>query len=441
MQHPHDATIEAMLLDQFPPDGPGVAVAVVHSGQVIHRAGYGLASREWGIPVAPDTVFGLASLTKPFTAMAVLRLVAEGRLDLAQPVTAYLPDYPATGDAVTIAHLLSHTSGIPNFITQLDDFWDRHAPVDHSRAELLALFADRPLEFAPGSRYSYSNSGYCLLGMIIEAVTGSTYAAFVENTLLAPLGMDGAHYFDRTCVIPHLAGRYLRGDDGTYQLPPYVSPTLLSSAGGLAASVDDLIAWDAALRARTLLPPDLHEQMWSPVRLTDGRTEGYGFGWGLSHYRGRRVVHHAGGIPGYSSFYGRFVDDGLALIVLTNLGLYDAAGLAKQLANLVLELPAPAGESVALPQAELQRVVGRYRNVVGEAIEIVRTDDATGMRGGPLAMHGELSHDLVPVGDALFRAADDPDVTARFEDLGLNGYERVTVVVPFYWFAVYRERT
>jgi CubicO group peptidase (beta-lactamase class C family) len=427
-----DDAIEELLSRQLPPDGPGVAVAVVRGGQVIHRAGYGLASRQWSVPADPDAVFGLGSLTKPFTALAVLRLVAEGRLDLEQSITACLPEYPATGREVTMAHLLTHTSGIPNYITRLPDFWARHAPLHHSPAEIRALFADRALEFTPGSRYSYSNSGYCLLGMIVEAVTGMRYEVYVESTILEPLGMRNARYFDNTRIIPRLAGAYTRDDSGTYGLPPRVSPTLLYAAGGLAASVDDLIIWDQALCERRILPPDLHERMWSPVRLIDGREEGYGFGWGLSSYRGRRVVHHAGGIPGYSSFYGRFVEDDLALIILTNLGLFDAAELAKQITNLVLDLEAPAREPVSLPRAALAHMVGRFSNAVGEALEVVRSGDS-------LALRGEMAHELMPVSETVFRATDDPDVEVHFEDLGPAGYARVKVIVPFYWFVVYRQ--
>jgi CubicO group peptidase (beta-lactamase class C family) len=423
--------IEELLSQRFLPDGCGLAVGVVHSGTVIHRAGYGLASREWTVPAQPDTVFALASLTKPFTALAVLRLVAEGRLDLERPVTAYLPDYPTTGNGVTIAHLLTHTAGIPNFVTAEPDFWQRTAGFDLTRDEVRALFDRKPLEFAPGTRYSYSNSGYCLLGMIIEAVTGTSYGDFVTTQILTPAGMRGARYNDGIQVIPRLAGGYRRDGAGTFRLPPHVSAALLYAAGGLAASVDDLIAWDQVLRERTLLPPELHERMWSPVHLADGHEEGYGFGWGLSTYRGCRVVHHAGGIPGYSSFYGRFLEDDLAVIVLTNLGLFDAGGLAKQLADAVLKLPETAHGPVELLETDRTRMVGHYRNAVGEELEVVPS-------GNSLAVKGQITRELVPAGTGVFVAADNPDITVRFEDDGPAGYSRVKVIVPFYWFVVYR---
>ena len=164
---PHLDAIDKIVQEYIPPGGPGAAVAVTRAGQLIHSAGYGMASLEWGQLVTPDTVFGIGSTTKPFTATAILMLERDGLLSTSAPLTDYLPGYDTHGAAITLTHLLTHTSGIPNFITR-PGFWESVAPLEHDHARLRALFEPLPLDFAPGERYSYSNSGYCLLGMIIE---------------------------------------------------------------------------------------------------------------------------------------------------------------------------------------------------------------------------------------------------------------------------------
>ena len=173
--------------------------------------------------------------------------------------------------------------------------------------------------------------------------------------------------------------------------------------------------------------------MRTPVRLNDGREMGYGLGWGLSRYRGRAVTHHAGGVPGYSSFVGRFLDDGMTIIVLSNIGLFDAGGLAKEIANALLNLPAPERVAVPVAASELDACAGVYDNFIGESLEVSR-------KGEALTVSGELTCDLISLGDATYASADDPDITVRFEQADERGYTRVMVVVPFYWYVVTRKR-
>lgn len=420
--------IETIVNARIDPLGPGVAVAVVKDGEVMHRKGYGLASLEWGCAIAPDTVFQIGSLTKPFTATAILLLEQEGKLRLSDPITAYLPDYPTHGQTITLTHLLTHTSGIPNYVTQ-PGFWERESRTDRPPAELTQLFRHLPLDFAPGARYSYSNSAYCLLGMVIETVTGQPYGDFVRERIFAPLGMAHSSYMHHAAIIPRRADGYDCTESG-YARAPYMSMTLPYSSGSLGATLDDLIRWNTALREQTLLDAATQERMATPVRLNDGRTEGYGLGWGLSTYRNRRVVHHAGGVQGFSSFFGRFVDDGLTIIVLSNLGGYDAAGLAQPIANLALDLSTPVHQTVTLDEAARRRVAGRYAGLV-ETLAI--TYD-----GQHLLAAGDIQGELVPVSETAFALAEHPDTVILFEEPGENGYEWARAVVPFYWFNVRR---
>ena len=196
--------INAILTTEIDTQGPGAAVAIVKDGSLLYCKGHGLANIEWGMPIAPDTVFALASITKPFTATAILLLEAQGKLRLDDLITVYVPDYPMHGYDITITHLLTHTSGIKSY-TSLDGFGEHLSKRDLSHDELIALFKDHPLEFEPGSQFRYNNSGYLLLGRIIEAVSGMSYEAFVRTQIFQPLGMMQSYAMGNESIIPHRA--------------------------------------------------------------------------------------------------------------------------------------------------------------------------------------------------------------------------------------------
>lgn len=434
-----DPELDAILRERLPADGVGASVAVVQGGLVRHRASYGLAVREWGIPPDAATVFGLGSLTKPFTALAVLRLVAAGKVRLDERLTMYLPDYHDPSETITIRNLLTHTSGIPNYVTQ-PDFWQAVSRREHTPSELRARFEGLPLDFAPGTRYRYSNSSYFLLALVIEAVSGKRYEEFVRDEILHPLGMNTATFFDGEHLIPHRAFGYRTANDHSgdpttrpdvdagFCQADYLSPTLLRGNGGMAASLDDLLAFDAALRGGRLLPAELWDEMVRPVRLNNGSERCYGLGWGLSTFRGRRAIHHAGGIPGYSSIYSYFPDDDLSLVMLANLSGFDCQDLARELAVAALNLSTPAQTPVVLPDEEIARMLGSYQNTPEQEARLERLD------GRLLFSRDGRTNEVVPVDAGLLQAVDDPDVTMRFEGKAGDGYARVLVTVPFYWF-------
>jgi CubicO group peptidase (beta-lactamase class C family) len=425
--------IDAIVNAHVDPRGPGAAVAIIHDGAVIHSKGYGLANLEWVEPIAPDTVFRIGSTTKLFTATAILLLEAEGKLALADAIRRHLPEMPAAYEPITLRYLLTHTSGIPNYVTR-PGFWEDVATRDHSFEELMDLFKDLPLDFAPGTDYSYSNSAYALLGLLIERHSGSSYGEFIRTRIFEPLGMARSRYMWHDEIIPRRAAGYKRIHERIherigegYTNARYISPTLLSAGGGLGSTLDDVVRWDTALRAHTLLDAATLERMWMPVRLENGQARGYGLGWGLSTYRGRRVVHHAGGVPGFSAFYGRFVGDELSVIVLSNLAGFDAAGLATEISNLVLDLPEPTRVPTSIGSEALVRVAGTYSNIIGETL-VARPD------GDGLAVSGTLTHRFLPTSATIFYAADHPDIELRFEDPQGDGLGQVTAIIPFYWF-------
>jgi len=426
--------IDSLITGKIDPLGPGVAVAVAREGAVLYQQGHGLANLEWGEPLAPDTVLALGSLTKPFTAQAVLLLELAGKLRIEDSIASYLPEVRWLDPSVTIYHLLTHTSGIANYVTQTG-FWERVAHGDYSREALADHIGALQPDFPPGAAYSYSNSGYHLLGMLIEAVSGEPYDLFLRTAIFAPVGMAETRYLWHDEIVPRRAGGYELSEgvqsQQTYRHAPYLSATLTGPGGGVGSTLQDLLRWDAAIQEHRLLPAEVESRRRMPVQLRDGRRMGYGLGWGLSEYRGRSVVHHAGGVPGFSSFFGHFVDGGLTIIALANLGGFDAAGLAAEIANVALDLPVPEQIRAQVPAADLMAAEGVYANLVGERLQVARS-------GERLELRGSRSGEFVPVGDSVFASVDDPDVTIHFEDRDSAGYSRARVVMPFYWYAVGR---
>ncbi|HET9981404.1 MAG TPA: serine hydrolase domain-containing protein [Ktedonobacterales bacterium] len=416
--------------------GPGVAVAVIQSGKVIYQQCRGLASLEWSQPAAPDTVFALASLTKPFTAQCMLLLEDANKLHLSDSVAPYLPNIPWLDPQITIAHLLTHTSGVANYVRQ-PGFWPEVARRDHTTAELAAHIGGFARDFAPSENYSYSNSGYALLGMLIEAVTGMSYSDYVRAAIFEPLGMRDSRYLSDAAVIPRRANGYERATgnaEGTpYERAPFLSHTVVYASGALGSTLNDLIRWDAALREGQFLPEGVDARMTTPLMLNDGRRLGYGLGWGLSTYRGHAVAHHAGGVPGFSTLYVRFPGDDFSLIILSNLGGFDAGGLAAAIANHALDLPEPVVQPTQAPPEQLEAAAGVYTNPNGERLEVVRLGERLALRGADTGM-------LTPVGNHTFALTESLDTTVRFEALASDGrFTRALVTKPFYWYVVERD--
>ncbi|MBA3946222.1 MAG: beta-lactamase family protein [Herpetosiphonaceae bacterium] len=422
--------IDTLIRTQVSAVGPGVAVAVIKADELIHCQGYGLANLEWNLPVTPQTFFGLGSLTKPFTATAIMLLEKQGKLHLADSIQTYLPDYPATRHKVTLRHLLTHTSGIPNFVT-LPDFWQRYAAADQSVDELIAVFKNLPLEFDPGTRYSYSNSGYMLLGRILERLVEMSYCDTIRQLVFAPLSMTHSTCLDPQSIIPYRTSGYTPTDAG-YQHARFITANVMYAAGGLGSTLDDMVLWHAALRDGRLLDHPAQERMYTPTQMTDGHTENYGLGWAFGRYRQHRAIWHAGGVPGYSAFFGRFPDDDIALIILSNHAGFDGAGLARQIIHLLLDLLPLRHPAVVLAPSIFDHMLGTYHSVFG-AVE-VRAEDGT-----LLYLSDGETHPLTPISETGFRWIEDEDVEVHFEMGNDQGdYERIRVIWPFFWLTAER---
>jgi CubicO group peptidase (beta-lactamase class C family) len=319
------------------------AVCIARDGEMLVGQGYGLANREHGVPHSHLTKFRLASVSKQFTGTAIMMLQQRGKLRVQDTIGAHLADCPATWAEVTIHHLLSHTSGIPNQ-TDFPETWATIA-LPKTVAELIATFKDRPLDFAPGQRWSYCNSGYILLGAIIEQVAGQAYEQFMREQIFEPLGMVDSGYDHHTLILPQRAAGYVR-QNGAIVNAPYIDMSVPYAAGALYSTVGDLCLWDKALYAERLIPQELQEAMFVPAPIAEppGQAD-YGYGWGIYHMLERRCVGHSGGIFGFSTNLTRFLDDRVLIVILSNLESSYMPAINHDLAAIVF------GEPYSLPQA------------------------------------------------------------------------------------------
>jgi CubicO group peptidase (beta-lactamase class C family) len=291
---------------------PGMSVAVLRGDSLLLARGYGYANVEHHVPATDSTVYKVGSVSKQFTAAAVVMLSEQGRLSLEDPVVRFLPEGSAMWPRVTIRHLLTHTSGISEDTT-LD--WRR----DYSESEFVRSAAAHPLDFEPGDRQSYSSTGYALLGVIIHRVTGGFYGNFVRDHIFRPLGMRTARVNSDTDIVPNRAAGYYFVND-SLKNHEWVSPSIAATADlGLSFSVRDLAHWAIGLSHRKVLSQAGLEASWTPVRLNDGGTYPYGFGWYLTQQRGYRRIGHSGAWQGFRANIQRYPDFDTTVIVLANL--------------------------------------------------------------------------------------------------------------------------
>lgn len=296
------------------------SVLVAENGKVIFKKGLGLANMEWEVPNQPDTKHRLGSVTKQFTAMLILQLVEEGKLDLNVPITTYLPDYPKeTGDVITIHNLLTHTSGIPNF-TSFPNYQKDLSINTYSPEALIKIFSDSSLQFKPGENFSYSNSGYLVLGAIIEKVTGKSYEQILHENILNPLNMNNTGYDHHETILKNRASGY----ENKYRNADYIDMSVPYSAGALYSTVEDLYLWDQALYNEILLSSKTRDLLFKPyIKIRGGS---YGYGW----FVGKKpigntgdsviVMSHSGGINGFNTSIQRIPSDKHLIVLLNNTG-------------------------------------------------------------------------------------------------------------------------
>lgn len=413
---------------------PGAALAVVRDEKIIYSRGYGVANLDHGVPITPRTVFDIASTSKQFTAACILLLAEEGKLALTDEVRKHIPELPQYEHPITIAHLLHHTSGLRDYTTLMALAGLSTEP-DYTDEFLLGLvFRQQGLNFPPGERFLYSNTGYFLLGEIVRRVAGMPMSRFARERIFAPLGMSSTMFMDdRLAVIPHRAESYHPREDGAggYQL----SISLMDNVGdgGVYTTVEDLARWDANFYHNTLgaRKPEFLEQMQKVGTLSNGQPLGYASGLFIGEHRGHKMVSHAGGWRGFRTEFARFPEHKLTVICLANVSAVHSTALALRVADLYLPgvpesaanaptapaiAPPSAAPTVAIPEAEWAKFLARYKAEAGPVWTITRSADALAI----VSTTG-LKFGARPIGALEFESTDRPQsarLTFAADDAG-----------------------
>lgn len=338
--------IDASIGGYYKPNEPGATVIVVQEGKTVFRKAYGMADTVAGKPMRADMVMRLGSITKQFTAVAILMLAEEGKLALTDDITRFFPGYPSGGKKITVEHLLTHTSGIVSYTGKPD--YVSGMTNDLTVAQMIDSFKNDPLEFEPGTQYRYNNSGYFLLGAIIERVAGQPYARFLEQRIFTPLGMtDTAYEGHERGKAPRALGHSREGQ--VYARSAALSMTQPYAAGALVSSVDDLARWDAAISAGKLLTPASWQRAFTPYKLASGTSTGYGYGWEMGSLQGVPTIAHGGGINGFHTYALRLPGQKVFVAVLSNAdsGLASPDIVASKAAAIAIGKPFPILKEIA----------------------------------------------------------------------------------------------
>ncbi len=410
--------IDQWLLSHFKPNEPGISAIVVQDGKTLYRAGYGAANVELDVPIRPEMVFRIGSITKQFTAAAILMLMERGKLALTDRLTKFLSRYPTQGHKITLAHLLTHTSGIKSYTDMPESV--KISREDRTLAEMMDFFKDQPMDFAPGERWQYCNSGYLLLGAVIEKVSGLSYEAFLQKNIFDKLGMADTHYDMPNKMIRGRVAGYSNGAAGI-ENSMYISMTQPHAAGALVSSVDDLAKWDAALYGSKLLKQSTLKQAWTSHILKNDKDTLYGYGWNILRSDDLTLVEHGGGIPGFSTFALRVPQHKLFVAVLanTNNPALEPIYVAWQLALRTMGQPHGEPNSFAISKKDLAKLVGKYK--VNELFDIAFRQKKNTLfvefgAGSPLVEICAMGQHEFFVKDSFLRfrfvAGDDSNVTA-----------------------------
>jgi len=320
------------LVEGLASGDPGMAVLVARDGEVLHRKGYGLANLELGAPIAPESKFRLASVSKQFTAVAVMQLAEQGLIDIDAAVSAYLPDYPQS-HRITSRQLMSHTAGVPNLLSMPEYFEVRMQP--HDLPGVVDIFRDKPLEFEPGTRFSYSNGGYVLLAAIVEQVSGQPFGEYLDEHVFQPLGMVNTGTVDQSAILPGRVSGYLL-DEGALVNPYHLDFDVAVGLGNVYSTVDDLHTWDQALYTEQIISADTRQAMCTRQMLTDSTEVAYGLGWRLRKTKGLERVYHDGILNGFFNAFERYPDQRFLAVVLCNNPRLDPWEVAAQIAEIYL---------------------------------------------------------------------------------------------------------
>ncbi|MCU0864007.1 MAG: beta-lactamase family protein [Planctomycetes bacterium] len=402
--------VEALLAARVQqPDAVGFSVGIAKRGQVLLAKGYGLAEAEHGAAATATTRFRIGSITKQFTAAAIMLLVEQQQLALDDELGKYVPEFPLQGKKVTIRQLLNHSSGIPSY-TDLGAEWESKQPLELSHQELLALVQGKPFDFEPGTDWHYNNTGYYLLGMVLEKVHGKPYATVIRE-LVAPLGLEHTRCDDSRELIPGRAQGY-DVEGGVRKNDALLGMSQPGAAGMMLSTGGDLVRWSMALAVGKVVQPASYAAMTTPLVLPNERDTGYGFGLMRAELVGRPLVMHGGGIHGFNSQLLHVVPDDLHIAVISNSSQASADKLAKDITRAVLGIEKAVAADLPIPAAVSAAAVGTFQfDDIGMALEVTATDGKLFAKG---KAEGQGRFGMKFQGGREFRAAFDAEVKLVF---------------------------
>ena len=349
--------IDQLMSDQYKADDSGATILIAKKGEVVYRKAFGKSNLELDTDMIPENVFEIGSITKQFTAVGILMLLEEGKLSLDDEITKFIPDYPTQGTKITVHHLLTHTSGIKSYtsIPALRDF----ARKDISVTELIDMFKNEPMDFKPNEKFLYNNSGYILLGYIIEKVSGISYEEFIQKRIFDVLKMENSLYGSKYEIVKNRAAGYQK--QGEYLNADYISMTIPYAAGSIMSTVDDMFLWHKSVRNNTLISKESLAKAFKNYTLDNGKKINYGYGWSHNMVNGVPVIEHGGGIFGYTT-HGIYVpSENAYIIILTNCNCNSPTEIAFKIAAIAIGKPYPElSKKISLTETQLQKRVGAY---------------------------------------------------------------------------------
>ena len=412
--------MDQLMQAKFEVEGFSGTALVMQKGEKVYHKAFGLADREWNVPNTPETKYRIGSVTKQFTAACILKLEEEGKLKITDKLSLYFPDFPK-GDSITIHMLLNHSSGIKNY-TSIPEFWPK-AVLPLPPDSMVAVFKNKPFDFSPGSRWSYSNSGYYLLGLIVEKASGQKFHDFLQNWIIEPAGLKNTGMDRLDSILANRAKGYAWRPSGGWRHADYISMEGPYSAGAMFSTVEDLYSWEKALMSNKILYPG------SVVKMTTPYLGNYGYGLSIDSLHTHPRIWHNGGIPGFSAHLAHYPQDDLYIAVLSNnQSSADRAGigLASILFDQAVYIPYLPKEIYVDPKL-LDRYTGKYQGT--NLIEIRR-------EGNALFRHTENSPPIELKAESLSRFFY-PDRSGRFLEFEFDTQGRVSKT----WFIQNGEKT
>lgn len=361
---------DKILSEQFKNDDPGVTALVSRNGKIIYKKAFGMANLELNTPMQVDNVFWVASIGKQFTAVAILQLMEQGKLNLQDEITKFIPDYPTKGHKITIEHLLTHTSGIHNFSGMKDP--EKKLALDCTPNEVIDFFKNLPMRFTPGTKWEYSNSGYFILGYIIEVITGKPYSEYLEDNFFKPLGMTNSLYANDTRIIKNRVGAYSHGDNG-FENSKSRNVTHVYSAGAIQSTVEDFFKWHQAVHTYKLVKKENLDMAFRRYKLTDGTETDYGYGWRLGNVYASPSIWHGGLITGFGTMEVYLPKEDVFVAVFSNCDCIYPKDIATRLAALTTGRPNEYKE-ISVDNTILKECTGVYENQNGQQRIITVSD-------------------------------------------------------------------